>query len=394
MGGRRVNRSADGGAGIRRLAAVLLVPLMLATIVGLVAMWPSGEHGGDQTQPPMVPAQVVEVMPEACPEGTDEDVNGCGRALVRLEQGDGHGSAAGDEVEVRLPSGPGAPRIVAGDDVVVLATTSPDGVIHSVVDHQRARGMWVLAAAFALTVIAFGRLRGLTALVGLAFTFAMLVMFVVPAILSGEPPVLVALVGSAAIMLVVLYLTHGPSTSTTVALLGTLGSLVVTGLLAWLSVEALHLSGITDDIATAVVTTHGVNMQGLLLAGIVIGSLGVLDDVTITQTATVDEVGRANPTYGFRQLYRAGSRVGRSHIASVINTIILAYAGSSLPLLILVVANDSPLGSVLTDQIIAQEIVRSAVATLGLIAAVPLTTALAAFVRARTDLGSDHSHSH
>ena len=126
--------------------------------------------------------------------------------------------------------------------------------------------------------------------------------------------------------------------------------------------------------------TQGVNTEGLLLAGIVIGSLGVLDDVTVTQSATVAELARANPAYGALQLFRAGSRVGRSHIASVVNTIVLAYAGSALPLLILIVANTESLGSVVTDQIIAQEVVRSVVATLGLVAAVPLTTGLAALV--------------
>jgi uncharacterized membrane protein len=127
----------------------------------------------------------------------------------------------------------------------------------------------------------------------------------------------------------------------------------------------------------------GINMQGLLLAGIVIGSLGVLDDVTVTQAATVTELAHANPAYGFRDLYGAASRVGRSHIASVVNTIVLAYAGSSLPLLILIVAGDDSLGGVVTDQVVAQEIVRSAVATLGLVAAVPITTALAAFTQHR-----------
>lgn len=199
-----------------------------------------------------------------------------------------------------------------------------------------------------------------------------------PAILAGEPPLLVAIVGSAAIMLTVLYLTHGWAWSTTVAVLGTLISLTLTGLLSAVTVGALHLTGITDDVSNAVGTGHSVNMEGLLLAGIVIGSLGVLDDVTITQAATVDELARANPSYGARSLYRAASRVGRSHIASVVNTIVLAYAGSSLPLLVLIVADNGGLGSVVTNQVLAQEIVRSLVATIGLIAAVPVTTGLAA----------------
>jgi uncharacterized membrane protein len=129
--------------------------------------------------------------------------------------------------------------------------------------------------------------------------------------------------------------------------------------------------------------TYGVDVRGLLVASIIIGSVGVLDDVTVTQAATVTELSRANPTYGFGELYRAGSRVGRSHIASVVNTIVLAYAGSSLPLLVLVVADSGSLTDIASTQLIAQEIVRSAVATLGLIAAVPLTTGLAALA-ART----------
>ena len=165
-------------------------------------------------------------------------------------------------------------------------------------------------------------------------------------------------------------------------MLGTLISLTLTGLLSAASVAALHLTGVTDDLSAAVGTTQQVNTQGLLLAGIVIGSLGVLDDVTVTQAVTVTELARANPLSRAGELYRAGSRVGRAHIASVVNTIVLAYAGTSLPLLILVVTAGDTLGDVVTDQVIAQEIVRSAVATLGLVAAVPVTTGLAALVAA------------
>ena len=159
-----------------------------------------------------------------------------------------------------------------------------------------------------------------------------------------------------------------------------LSGLALAGLLSLLAVRALHLSGITDDISTSVNMSYGVDMEGLLVASIIIGSLGVLDDVTVTQATTVDELAAANPGYGFRRLYGSASRVGRSHIASVVNTIILAYAGSSLPVLILIAADNSSLGAVVSTQFIAQELVRSAVATIGLIAAVPMTTALASVV--------------
>ncbi|MGB0101023.1 MAG: YibE/F family protein [Nocardioides sp.] len=361
---------------MQRIALAVIAPIAVVTLAAMVWLWPADGVAvpDDSGSAEQVAGQVTAIDEEECAEQLSDEVNGCGTAVVRVADG----ADEGQDVEVPLPNGPGAPEIAEGDEVVMIATTSPDGEAYAIVDHQRSTGLWVLMAAFALALVAFGRWRGLTALAGLGVTFALLLFFVVPAILAGEPPLLVAIVGSCAIMLTVLYLTHGFALSTTVAVLGTLMSLTLTGLLSAAAVTALHLTGVTDDLSAAVGMTQSINTEGLLLAGIVIGSLGVLDDVTVTQAATVTELARANPSYRFGQLYRAGSRVGRSHIASVVNTIILAYAGSSLPLLILIVANNESLGGVVTEQIIAQEVVRSVVATLGLIAAVPLTTGLAA----------------
>lgn len=376
MGAHHPRQDAPETGRMRRLALAVIVPIAVLTLAAMVWLWPTEgvpapeQQGGAEE----LAGQVTAIQSEECVEELPDDVNGCGTATVRVAGG----AEDGDDLEVPLPNGTGAPEVAEGDDVV-LVRTGPDGETYSIVDQQRGTGLVVLVAAFALALVAFGRWRGLAALAGLGVTFALLLLFVVPAILAGEPPLLVAIVGSAAIMLTVLYLTHGFGLSTTVAVLGTLASLTLTGLLSSLAVGALHLTGVTDDLSASVGTSQGINTQGLLLAGIVIGSLGVLDDVTVTQSATVTELARANPAYGVGQLYRAGSRVGRSHIASVVNTIVLAYAGSALPLLILIVANDDSLGGVLTDQVIAQEIVRSVVATLGLVAAVPLTTALAAF---------------
>ena len=301
----------------------------------------------------------------------------CGTVTVELEEAE----ADSNEVEVPIPDGPGAPEVEEGDAVVVAVAEGADGPIYGIVDQQRSTQLWVLLLAFSLALVAFGRWRGVTALIGLAVTFGILLVFMVPAIIAGEPPVLVALVAASAITLVVLYLTHGVSLATTVAVVGTMAALALTAVLSELAVEALYLTGVTDDISMAVVDRHGVDARGLLVASIIIGSVGVLDDVTVTQSAIVAEIGLANPAYRFRELYRAGSRVGRSHIASVVNTIVLAYAASSLPLIVLVVAdNSSSLGGIASTQLIAQEVVRSTVATLGLIAAVPLTTGLAALV--------------
>lgn len=386
MGGHHARHGSDETRSMRRLAAAVVVPIAVVTLAALAWLWPTQgvadvaqESGSEQ-----VDGRVLSVVITPCPaEQEPAAADRCGTARVRL------GDASSSEVvESPLPTGPGAPPIEAGEDVVLLVLPAPEGVEYAIVDHQRTGGLLALAVAFALALVAFGRWRGLTALAGLGVTFALLVFFVVPAILGGESPLLVAIVGSAAIMLTVLYLTHGFTLSTTVAVVGTLICLTLTGVLSALTVSALHLTGMTDDISTSVGLSLGINMEGLLLAGIVIGALGVLDDVTVTQSATVAELARANPTYGFRHLYRAASRVGRSHIASVVNTIVLAYAGSALPLLILIVASDESLGGVVTDQVIAQEIVRSGVATLGLVAAVPITTALAAFTQQRVQQGT------
>lgn len=375
---------------MRNVALAVIVPTGLITLLALIWLWPPASKVVDQSgRADQTLAVVTAVTKTPCPTTQGQEplpdeltmtVNGCGKAQVEFSEGSDKGLAA----EVELPNGPGAPVVAKGDHVILVKTPSDEGDRYDIVDHQRSKGLWLLAIAFALAVIAFGRWRGLSALFGLAVTFVLLLFFVVPAILAGESPLLVAIVGSSAIMLTVLYLTHGLNFSTSVAVLGTLASLVLTGVLAAVTVSGMHLTGISDESSMFLATSEHVNLQGLLLAGIIIGTLGVLDDVTVTQAATISELARANPDYGTRELYRAGSRVGRAHIASVINTIILAYAGSSLPLLILISANNTSLGNVVTTQVVAQEIVRSIVATLGLIAAVPITTALAAATARRT----------
>jgi uncharacterized membrane protein len=374
----------------RRLTLLLLVPAVLLTLVGMLLLWPrdTPQATGAADGPVTATGQVVTVTPEECPavpEG-EKPLEDCGTVTVRLDDG--------TQIVTDIPAGPGAPEVASGDDVTLLVLNEQDGSrSYSISDHQRGNQLWLLAAAFALAVIAFGRWRGLTALAGLGVTFGILLWFIVPAILDGRSPILVAVVGAAAIMLIVLYLTHGLSITTTIAVAGTLASLAITAVLAAVATAGVHLTGVADETSNFLTISQGdVNMRGLLLAGIVIGSLGVLDDVTVTQSATVTELALANPSYGFRRLYSAATRIGRAHIASVINTIVLAYAGASLPLMLLFAAGDTPLGEVLTSQMIAQELVRSAVGTIGLVAAVPITTALAAFLAARRHtVPADHA---
>ncbi|MFI1988449.1 YibE/F family protein [Actinoplanes sp. NPDC020271] len=366
----------------RRLTLMLLIPAVLLTALGMLLLWPRDTLRADASAdgPAQAKGVVQSLTHSECapvPAG-EEQPTGCGTATVKLE--------SGEVVTTELPYGPGAPEIENGDRVVLMGLENQEGGLSwSISDHQRSRELWLLGVAFALAVVAFGRWRGVTALAGLAVTFGVLLLFIVPAILDGRSPTLVAVVGSAAIMLTVLYLTHGLTITTTIAVAGTLASLVITTVLAEISVAAVHLTGVADDTSNFLSISQGeVNMQGLLLASIVIGSLGVLDDVTVTQSATVTELAIANPAYGFRPLYGAATRIGRAHIASVINTIVLAYAGASLPLMLLFATGGTPVGELLTGPLIAQELVRSAVGTIGLITAVPITTALAAFFAHRS----------
>lgn len=379
----------------RRLTLTLLIPAAVLTAVAMALLWPADTTNSGQPAPPdRLNGHITALHRVDCPATPDEDEvpageetpvgapTECGTATVKLTSGPDTGTT----ITTEIPSGPGSVTVAEGDDITLLhLSDSLDGQPYSIYDQQRSTQLWVIGAAFALAVIAFGRWRGLTALVGLAVTFAILLYFVVPAILQGRSPILVAIVGSAAIMLAVLYLTHGLRLSTTVAVAGTLAALTITAVLSALATTFTHLSGISDETSGYLnITHHDVDMKGLLLASIVIGSLGVLDDVTVTQAAAVNELARANPAYGYRQLYQAAERIGRAHIASVINTIVLAYAGASLPLMLLFAAGNDPIKDTLTSEIIAQELVRSAVGTLGLIAAVPITTALAAATARRS----------
>ncbi|RSM41354.1 YibE/F family protein [Actinoplanes sp. ATCC 53533] len=364
----------------RRIVTAVLVPAALATLVALILLWPGDvsaepDPGGGQR----ALATVTAVAEQTCPAGASQQR--CGSATVRVTEGPG----AGADQTVDLPQGPGTSALHVGDDVVLLyyPDAVPGGRAYTVVDRQRsAPMMWLVAVAVAV-ILAFGRWRGLTSLAGLAVSFGLLLLFVVPAILDGSPPLLIAVVGASAIMFAALYLTHGVNVHTSVAVAGTLASLVLTGVLGAVFSSAMHLTGLgSDDSSSLAVTRTGLDLRGLLLAGIVIGALGVLDDVTVTQAVTVAEM---TPGATSRwALYRAATRVGRAHVASAVNTIVLAYAGASLPLLLLIAASSEPISDLLTSEYLAQEILRSAVGTIGLVASVPITTALAALV---ADLG-------
>ncbi len=245
-------------------------------------------------------------------------------------------------------------------------------------DFQRRGSLLWLVIVFAAVVVALGRWRGAAALGGLAASVVVLLLFVLPAILDGRSPVLVAVFGAAAIAYLALYLAHGFSRMTTVALLGTLAALTLTAVLSAIAVGAAEFTGLVTEESSLLTLFDEIDVRGLLLAGIVLGSAGAIDDVTVTQASAVWELKGADPSMSPVDLFRRGLRIGRDHIASTVNTLLLAYAGAALPLLVLFVLSQQSLGTVANSEVVAVEIVRTLVGSIGLVAAVPLTTWLAA----------------
>lgn len=370
--------------GARRGLTFAMIPLVLAALVGLAVLWPRGSSP-DLATGLESPAELVDGTVRATESGPCGGVPGlevpdCLTAEVELTSG----PEAGATIFLDVTPGPASVDLQPGDRIVLghvldLPPGAPPEAEYYFADYQRDLPLAVLALLFAAAVIALGRWRGLRALGALCASLAVLVWFVLPAILQGRSPVAVAVVGSAVIMTVALYLSHGFNVRTTAALLGTLASLGLTGLLALIFVGATELTGLASEEAVYLqISSEAVNLQGLILAGIIIGSLGVLDDVTVTQASAVWELRKANRTWGFSQIYRPALRIGRDHIASTVNTLVLAYAGASLPLLVLFTQAERPLVEVAAGEVVATEIVRTLVGSIGLIASVPITTALTA----------------
>jgi uncharacterized membrane protein len=210
--------------------------------------------------------------------------------------------------------------------------------------------------------------------------------FVLPALIDGRSPLPVALVGASLIAYLALYITHGLNRFTTLALLGTLASLGLTAVLSTLAVNLAAFSGLASEESLFLTLLEGqVDFRGLVLAGIVLGTLGALDDVTVTQASAIGELRAANPGMSNQALIRSGLRIGRDHVAASVNTLFLAYAGAALPLLLLFVVANQSLGVIANSEVIAVEIVRALVGSLGLVAAVPITTWLATFLGGTRD---------
>jgi uncharacterized membrane protein len=366
---------------VRRLLAGAVTVLVCGALVGLAVWWPRGDPAidrealgyGDRVNATVTAAEIG-------PCSYDPQTE-CNSVSARISDGLDEGSFATLEADTATRNS--VSRLEEGDDIVLNdAGVDVDAAArYSFADVQRRSPLVILAIVFGVAVVALGRLRGLLALAGIGITVGVLLVFVFPALLRGASPIGVALTGAIVIAVSTIYLAHGVSDRTTVALVGTIASLLLTAALGAAFGASAHLSGLgSDEAVNLLAFAPELDFRGLLLAATIIGALGVLDDVTITQVSAVWELHASDPGVGARRLYSAGIRIGRDHIASTVNTLVLAYTAAALPTLLLFSQSGLAIGEVLTTETLAVEIVQTLVGSIGLVASVPLTTALAAWV--------------
>jgi uncharacterized membrane protein len=398
---RRWLHSAIGRSEIHTVFAAIVAALALATVAGMALLWPGDvdTRVGEAIVTKSDTATVLTVDEFAC-AGLETDV--CRDVGIRLESGPDSGRVK----RLVLDNGTIDPEVSEGDELRVVKNVVPPGADpvpgreYSISDFDRQGPILTLALLFAGLVVLFGRLRGAMSLVGLGLSLAVVLLFMVPAILEGESALAVAVVGSVAVMLTTILLAHGAGPKSLAAILGTAASLVVTVGLAVLFTDVTHLTGLATEEATFLqVNDAGVSLEGLLLAGMIVAALGVLDDVTVSQSSTVLALRAANPGQGFRELFGRAMDVGRDHVSATVNTLVLAYVGASLPLLLIFSSGQIEFLEAVNLEIIAKEIVATLVGSIGLIAAVPITTALAALLAGRMSADElaavdPHGHGH
>jgi len=379
---------------------LLVVLIGVATLVALALLWPG--HARREFQSVVTPsdrATVVGILDRPCGATVSQD---CRRVRIHLDSGD----ASGTYGVIQWDANGVDPPVHLGDKIRVVSAPPVPGYdeehvnFYTLVDYQRGGALIALFVVFALLVIVLSRWRGALSLVGLGASLAVILLFVVPGILNGKPPVLMALVGSLAVMFATVLLAHGTGPKSIAALLGTTAALLLTGALAVFFTHLSRLTGLAGDEAFALrLADPNVSLQGLLIAGMIVGALGVLDDVTVSQSSIVLGLRAANPEIRHRELFRRAMHVGRDHVSATVNTLVLAYAGSSLPVLLVFASGALPLGQAVNLELVAEQVVGTLVGSIGLIAAVPATTVLAVLLamrlpRDQLEHAAAHGHPH
>lgn len=292
------------------------------------------------------------------------------------------GSLKGKKVEVEMGDIPvvGQPKYKVDDQVVISYSQDFKGNdVFFITDYVRRQPLLWLFLIFIILALLVGQWRGGMSLLGLGISFLVIFFFILPQIYQGNDPIIIAIIGSLVIIPATFLLSHGLNQKTLIAMAGTLISLVIVGFLSYLFIELTKLTGYSSEEAAFLhLAKQGqINIRGILLAGIIIGALGVLDDITISQAAIVQQLREANPRMKGKELFKRAMNVGQDHIASMINTLVLVYTGAALPLMLLFIDSPRPFSEVINYQMIAEEIVRTLVGSIGLILAVPMTTILA-----------------
>jgi uncharacterized membrane protein len=389
-------------AGATLVGAVVLMAAV--TAIGIFALWPHNHvrvHGGGAFGGTSLGAKVVAVTSQQCAAPT---LQTCRAVEVRLTGGPDRGK----RTVITLGSGGFAPSYDIGSKVRVVKVPAPpanappiagaSGIQvnkYNLIDYDRRAPMAWLALVLGLLVVLVGRLRGALSLVGLGASLLIVTQFVVPAMIAGRSPFLVALFGSLAVMLITVTLSSGVGVQTLAAALGIAASLLLAAGLGLLAVKVAHLNGGTSDLAISLRESGSrVSLEGLVIAGMVIGVLGVLADMAVSQASAVMALRRANPAQGFGELYRGAFVVGRDHFAATINTLVFAYVGASLPLLILFKTAGVTFTDAINTQSVAEPVVAGLVGAIALIVSVPATTALAALLAARVPPRSLQAHAH
>lgn len=381
------------------LVLVATLGLVLAgTIIGLVTLWPEQRtfESPFSSVPDSVSAEVTGLTTIQC---AIAGLTRCQEVMIELRGGPDEGTTQTFSIGQTADD----PELSLGDRILV--SPRPEGSLapgfeggYAFVDFDRSRTLIVLLVVFAGLVLLLSRWQGLRSLVGVLGSLLVIVYFVVPAILDGGSPVGVALVGALAVMFLTIPLTHGIGPKSLAACLGTAISLVLTLLIADVATTSARLTGLaSEEGAYLRVAATDVSLSGLLVAGMVIAALGVLDDLTVSQSSTVLALRAANPLLGGRELFTRGLAVGRDHLAATVNTLVLAYAGAALPILLIFSLGGWSFRGAVTSEVVAAEVVATLVGSIGLIAAVPITTGLAAFLASRlepAELAGAGAHAH
>jgi len=322
-------------------------------------------------------------------KNSETNVGGIQERIQNIEARIVFGEEAGKDISSQNILDPGVEALRVGQQVVIVKSTLDGDSVYHMGEPYRLVSISIIVAVFFALVIFFGRIRGVTSIFGLVMSVVVLKFFIVDRILDGHDPLITTFLGALLIVLCSLYLAHGFNKRTSIAVLGTLLTLLIILVVAQFFVGATALTGAgTEEALFLQFGPLGtINLRGLLLSGIIIGVLGVLDDVTTGQVAAIGEIADANPLLSTRELYRRGLAVGKEHIASLVNTLVLAYAGSSLPLFLLfTIYKDTPFWVTLNSSPIAEEMIRSLVGSTTLVLAVPITTYLAAKFLAKKTL--------